>query len=350
MFVTLRFEIVDVFAISLLKVTVELEYIVPVLKLELPKVPSVAIAFTYKLEVVILSVFKLVVVMFVFRRFVLTIFGTVVFVIVVFVRLVNPVTDKLPVLKLTELTVVWKVIPDTLSVDVVIFCRVKFVVVMLLVLILVDTTFEVVRLVLIRLVFVILVFVRFVDVILVKLEFVPLIVVVVILLVVILVVFISIDCILLDVKFVFHKFWVVTLLSMVFVFTIKFSLVIDVIVPFVDDIKLEYTFDVVMFDNTLRIDNTADDPEISVTTKFVVVVLIACVCVVIKDDVVIFVIERFTAFILFVIRSVEADIFVVSIFVEIKLDVVKFVVIILDVIILDDVILVFNRLVIVEFV
>ncbi len=51
----------------------------------------------------------------------------------------------------------------------------------------------------------------------------------------------------------------------------------------------------------------------------------------------------------------EADIFDVSIlvfvmFVEMQLDVVKFVVFILDVIIFDDVILVFSRLVIVEFV
>ena len=61
------------------------------------------------------------------------------------------------------------------------------------------------------------------------------------------------------------------------------------------------------------------------------------------------------AFILLVICNVEADIFDVSIFVfvmfvEIQLDVVKFVVFILDVIIFDDVILVFSRLVIVEFV
>lgn len=57
--------------------------------------------FTYKLEVVILLVFKLVVVMFV-----LNIFGTVVFVIMVFVKLVVPVTDKFPVLILIELIVV----------------------------------------------------------------------------------------------------------------------------------------------------------------------------------------------------------------------------------------------------
>lgn len=62
--------------------------------------------FTTKLEVVILLVFKLTVVMFVLARFVLDILGTVVFVIMVFVKFVVPVTDKLPVLTLTELTVV----------------------------------------------------------------------------------------------------------------------------------------------------------------------------------------------------------------------------------------------------
>lgn len=44
------------------------------------------------------------------------------------------------------------------------------------------------------------------------------------------------------------------------------------------------------------------------------------------------------------------SIFVFVMFVEIQLDVVRFVVFILDVIIFDDVILVFSRLVIVEFV
>ena len=74
--------------------------------MELPTVPSVAIVFTYKFEVVILLVFKLTVVMFVLARFVLDILGTVVFVIIVFVKFVVPLTDNVPVLKLTEFTVV----------------------------------------------------------------------------------------------------------------------------------------------------------------------------------------------------------------------------------------------------
>ena len=76
------------------------------LKFELATVPSVAMVFTYKLEVVRLLVLKLDVVMFVFTRFVFDIFGTVVFVIMVFVKFVVPVTDRVPVLKLTELIVV----------------------------------------------------------------------------------------------------------------------------------------------------------------------------------------------------------------------------------------------------
>jgi hypothetical protein len=216
---------------------------------------------------------------------------------------------------------------------------------MLLVLIFVATIFEVVKLV----------FKRLVDVTLEKFEFVPLIVVVVILLDVIFVVLTFVDCILLDVKFIFHKFCVVTfVLSTVDVFIIKFSPVIDVMFPFVTFISVDTTDD----DNKLDVvifDKTADDPETFVNTKFVVVVLIALTCVVIKEDVVIFVVERLIVFILFVICNVEADMFDVSIFVfvifvEIQLDVVKFVVFILDVIILDDVILVFTRLVTVEFV
>lgn len=179
-------------------------------------------------------------------------------------------------------------IPDTRNVAVVIFCRSIFVVVMLLVLIFVATIFEVVKLV----------FNMFVDVTLEKFEFVALMFVVVILLDVIFVVRMFVDCMLLDVKFIFHKFCVVTfVLSIVDVFIIKFSLVIDVRVPFVAFILLDIMDDdnklgVVIFDITFKFDKTADDPETFVNTKFVVVVLIAVTCVVIKEDVVIFTMER----------------------------------------------------------
>ena len=126
---------------------------------------------------------------------------------------------------------------------------------------------------------------------------------------------------------------------------------IDVIVPFVKFTLVEIMddankFGVVIFDNTFKLDIIADDPEIFVTIKFVVVVLIVLTCVVFNDDVVISVKETCTAFILFVICSDEADIFDVNILVfvifdDIKLVVVRFVVLKLDVSILDDVIFVF---------
>ena len=57
---------------------------------------------TFRLDAVIFVVFRCVVVEFVFVMFTLAILGTVTLVIVVFPRLVIPVTERAPVLRLVD--------------------------------------------------------------------------------------------------------------------------------------------------------------------------------------------------------------------------------------------------------